>query len=594
MGAFKLFFEARQEYIDKIQDAVDKVSDRPFNELFQGKGDRFLIKVYNPNFEKAAKSFDILNKIDIKNRTVDGKNINTFLKGVKQSLKDEQTDINHREDKVLKMVFERMDDVREEIYDMASSLKEKMISLSSIPDKNNKFAYELKTANPPNSLGFLYKTDLTDTPLDITKILNKPLSVTETFDLLKMLMEKKLILPKNRKERNLNNNVFITLSDIYEQYVRYWTDKAIQSLKNKIEKFNSFKQAIDQNNIFYYLLFSRHPIDVLRMSDHKGISSCHRLQGAYSKEEGLYSDCALADARNDGGIVYLIKGSDGRKIQENLNDKDVFRDKDRDTGKIQPIGRIRLRRFIDLTTGKDFAVPAMLQDEQMYGFITEEIYQKILDYTREHQSIYKNPPEYTYAMNNIVLVGGTYSDEDLNDLLDNFFGKEEYANIKHKSRHFTSWQEKIDNIFKTKYNIPNPKFELHAQVVQNNRTGSYIHVRIVTKLAVPYQQQWNETGKFSENLDKVLEDLDHNNGIANLALGKDFKDGAYSLITKTTWTNGILDIDMSFNYHDPDKLLTLTYSLRRANNTYKLITDDLQRYINRKMLAMIEDQKEDQ
>jgi len=103
MGAFKLFFEARQEYIDKIQDAVDKVSDRPFNELFQGKGDRFLIKVYNPNFEKAAKSFDILNKIDIKNRTVDGKNINTFLKGVKQSLKDEQTDINHREDKVLKM-----------------------------------------------------------------------------------------------------------------------------------------------------------------------------------------------------------------------------------------------------------------------------------------------------------------------------------------------------------------------------------------------------------------------------------------------------------------------------------------------------------
>jgi len=594
MGEFKLFFEARQEYIDKIQDAVDKVSDRPFNELFEGKGDRFLIKVYNPNFEKAAKSFDILNKIDIKNRTIDGKNINTYIKDIRRSLKDEHHEIENKEEKILKTVFERMDNVRKEIYNIASTLKDKGLTISTIPNENSKFAYRISTISPLKSLGYLYDDDLNNTAFDIQSKTDKPLSISEIYDFLKALMEKKLVQRINREKREFNSNIFPVLASIYEQYVEEWVHKDKQSLKNKIQKFNSFKQAIDQNNIFYYLLFSRHPIDVLRMSDHKGISSCHRLQGAYSKDEGTFSDCALADAKNDGGVVYLIKGSDRKRIQENLNDKEVFFDKDRNVGKIQPIGRIRLRRFIDLSNGKDFAVPTMLQDEQKYGLITQEIYQKILDYTREHQSIYKNPPEYTYAMNNIVLVGGTYSDEDLNDLLDNFFGKEEYANIKHKSGHVTSWQEEIDNILKTKYNIPNPKFELHAQVVQNNRTGNYIHVRIFTKLAVPYQQQWNETGKFSENLDKVLEDLDHNNGIANLALGKGFKDDAYSLITKTTWANGTLDIDMSFNYHDPDKLLTLTYSLRRANNNYELITDDLQRYINRFMLAMIEDQKEDQ
>ena len=593
MGEFKLFFEARQEYIDKIQDAVDKVSDRPFNELFQGKGDRFLVKVYNPNFEKAAKSFDILNKIDTKNRTIDGKNINTYLKGIKQSLKDEQTDINNREDKVLKLVFERMDDVRKEIYNMASSLKEKTISISSIPDKNSKFTYELKTATPPKSLGFLYKTDLIDTAFDITKVLNKPLSVTETFDLLKLLMEKRLILPKNRKERNLNDNVFISLSSIYDQYVTYWTGKDIQSLKNKIEKFNSFKQAIDQNNIFYYLLFSRHPIDVLRMSDHKGISSCHRLKGEYSAKEGEYAECALADAQNDGGVVYLIKGSDVKRIKENLNDKEVFFDKDRNTGKIQPIGRIRLRRFIDLTNGKDFAVPTMLQHEQKYGLITPEIYQKILEYTREHQAIFKSPPEYTYAMNNIVLVGGTYSDEDLNDLLDNFFGKEEYANIKYKTGHITSWQEEIDNIFKTKYNIPNPKFELHAQTQQNNVMGNRILCRVFSKMNVPFQKQWNETNKFSENLDRVLDDMNHNLTVFNLVLKKYISAESYSKTEKNTWDNGILSTDIYFSVDDPDKLLAVTYPLRQANHNHDLITKDIQYQINRYMMAMVEDQKED-
>ena len=593
MGAFKLFFEARQEYIDKIQDAVDKVSDRPFNELFQGKGDRFLVKVYNPDYERTAKSFDILNKIDIKNRTIDGKNINTYLKGIKQSLKDEQTDINNREDKVLKRVFERMDDVRKEIYNMASSLKEKTISISSIPDKNSKFAYELKIATPPKSLGFLYKTDLTDTAFDITKVLNKPLSVTETFDLLKLLMEKRLILPKNRKERNLNDNAFISLSSIYEQYVTYWTGKDIQSLKNKIEKFNSLKQAIDQNNIFYYLLFSRHPVDVLRMSDHKRISSCHRLQGAYSPTEGEYSQCALAEAQNDGGIVYLIKGSDGKRIKENLNDKEVFFDKDRQEGKIPPIGRIRLRRFIDLTNGKDFAVPTMLQHEQKYGLITPEIYQKILEYTRGHQAIFKSPPEYTYAMNNIVLVGGTYSDEDLNDLLDNFFGKEEYANIKHKTGHITSWQEEIDNIFKTKYNFPNPKFELHAQIQQNNVMGNRILCRVFSKISIPYQKQWNETNKFSENLDRVLDDMNHHLTMFNTVLKKYIVANSYSRTEENTWNNGILSTDISFSVDDPERLLAVTYPLRQANFNHDLITEAMSKYLNNKMMDVVADQRED-
>ena len=215
MGEFKLFFEARQEYIDKIQDAVDKVSDRPFNELFQGKGDRFLIRVYNPTIEKTTKELGLDSKeFDWNKRTYRGHNLNTFIKRL-------------RKPEVLLQLY----------------------------NKYNRGGWE---------------------PDDYDGMLN----------------------------------------DLNTQY-----DRAIQGdhILYKINKeISALKQAIDQNNIYYYLLFSRHPIDVLRMSDHKGISSCHRLKGEYSAKEGEYSQCALADAQNDGGVVYLIKGADVKKIKENL------------------------------------------------------------------------------------------------------------------------------------------------------------------------------------------------------------------------------------------------------------------------------------
>jgi hypothetical protein len=366
-----LLNEATQEEIDKLKDAMEKVSDRPFNELFKDKGDRFLIKVYNPTFEKSAKSLDLdIDKFDWKKREYDGKNINKFFKGVRRN----------------PLLF---------------------------------IAHKMAEYDP------------------------------EEFG-------------------NIDKNFAELLSADEEERHQILIARGLLHMYKIINFISKLKQTIDQNNIYYYLLFSRHPIDVLRMSDHKGISSCHRLNG------GRYSHCALADAKNDGGIIYLIKGGDARRIQNNLDDKDIFEDKDRNISGIRPLGRIRLRRFIDLQTGKDFAVPTTLQDEQKYGTFTTELYEIAAGYTRKHQLISQNPPTPEYAAENIVLVGGTYSDESLDELLNNFFKKYDYGNIKHKTGHVTTWNAEIQEIlndYKSKYiNITSTnivdnsiKFEFHVE-----------------------------------------------------------------------------------------------------------------------------------
>ena len=399
---FKLFFEAKQEFVDQVKSAVDKVSDRPFNELFAGK-ERFLVKVYNPKFEKALKQTGYTPyAYDPKKRTLINKPYAKWCNAMKDFNKEK---IEERLDKILN------------------------------DDNTRIFLHD----NQDEYLWFIEESDemvLDNIPYDEDLFEN---DIINTNEYVKYKPSDKYII-KNKE--NVKKYLMRNINDLNP------VDPEIHYSLKMIKAMSALKQTIDQNNVFNYLCFSRHPIDVLRMSDHKGISSCHRLQGAYSDDHGMYAHCAIADAKNDGGVVYLIKGSDGNRIRNHLDDPEVFYDKDRGTGSIQPIGRIRLRRFIDLKTGADFAVPTMLNYETKYGLFTDEIYNVMMEYVREHQAIHKNPPELEYAKDNWVMVGGSYSDEDLGDLFSNFFnnGVDYSENITHKSKNLTTWQDEINII----------------------------------------------------------------------------------------------------------------------------------------------------
>jgi len=117
--------------------------------------------------------------------------------------------------------------------------------------------------------------------------------------------------------------------------------------------------TIDENegageiNSKYSIVLSRVPVDVLRMSDHEGIDSCHSQPKNYGSNGYFY--CAVAEAQNQGAIAYVVNTEDLEKID--LKSKEIFVDRERSIGGIRPLSRIRLRTLKDTSTDQTIAVP---------------------------------------------------------------------------------------------------------------------------------------------------------------------------------------------------------------------------------------------
>lgn len=106
----------------------------------------------------------------------------------------------------------------------------------------------------------------------------------------------------------------------------------------------------------YSIIYSRVPVDILRMSDFEdeGLESCH-------SEGNDYFTCALAEAQNEGAIAYAIKTEDLENID--LDDREIFYDRRRRIEGIAPVARVRLRNITDVGTGIAIAVPS----SRIYG-----------------------------------------------------------------------------------------------------------------------------------------------------------------------------------------------------------------------------------
>ena len=126
----------------------------------------------------------------------------------------------------------------------------------------------------------------------------------------------------------------------FENYSTYVND-SMEDLMNNIDKY------LVQN----YVIYSRHPIDVFRMSDHEGIQSCHSLPSEKGEDRfDQYNKCALSEAYGNGMIAYVIPAKDFKMFPptqeslDNMNDEEIFYDKKRpDAGELVPISRIRMK-----------------------------------------------------------------------------------------------------------------------------------------------------------------------------------------------------------------------------------------------------------
>ena len=145
------------------------------------------------------------------------------------------------------------------------------------------------------------------------------------------------------------------------------------------------------------IIYSRHPIDVLRMSDFDNIESCHSPE---SRGGGAtYYKCAVAEAHAHGFIAYVVKNEDLKATKstydyEDLSDQELldayqeadeefFLDSERGEGAVNPIARLRIKKYTAPTLGLSLAVP----EHRVYGQgINKELFSdEVLQWAKDNQ-----------------------------------------------------------------------------------------------------------------------------------------------------------------------------------------------------------------
>lgn len=217
-----------------------------------------------------------------------------------------------------------------------------------------------------------------------------------------------------------------------QNYVEYW---------NKNSRY--FRENPEEAFVDYSIVISRHPVDVLRMSDHRTIESCH-------SEGNSHFHCAIKEAKSAGAIAYIVETEDLDDVDIE-NDNEIFEDNDRGIDGIEPVGRTRLRRFDKTGTfTSDEKYSLLIPEKRIYGQDMAGFYEKIRDWALESQKdkwsqalvhdvereTDENPdpmkmdPDY---LRDFVYMGGEYQDTNSRRMFKSFFADYGGADFEHAS-----------------------------------------------------------------------------------------------------------------------------------------------------------------
>ena len=200
---------------------------------------------------------------------------------------------------------------------------------------------------------------------------------------------------------------------------KYWQQNA-GYIKNEIKNITNDK---------YSIIITRHPIDVLRMSDFDNITSCHSPASRTSAYQSYYK-CAVAEAQGHGAVAYVVETEDivkwsGRsdmsmdEIEEEMQDGEIFYDDKRQyAGTIEPISRSRIRhvRYYDTDAPKryDDGIDVGMPETRIYGAGIPGILNRVTDWARQNQKeVIENMPKNDnniIDLNRFMIFGGSYED----------------------------------------------------------------------------------------------------------------------------------------------------------------------------------------
>jgi hypothetical protein len=212
--------------------------------------------------------------------------------------------------------------------------------------------------------------------------------------------------------------------DVKKKYLN-WYARYKDSLYD-LQHYSQSEGDLDE----YAIVLSRAPIDLVRMSDHDRITSCHSRTGSHF-------ECAVQEAISGGAIAYLVKKESVQKAidADRFQEADLFKDYDRGVSGPTPKARLRIRMLdLRMPTDKDkhniqeIAVP----ETRIYGDASvPNFYRTVKNYIRNVQpysadSILNAIGE--GGREKVSLRGGTYTDNDLHTLLDSLYDRTEEFN----------------------------------------------------------------------------------------------------------------------------------------------------------------------
>ena len=239
-------------------------------------------------------------------------------------------------------------------------------------------------------------------------------------------------------DRGLFNRFLRVEGKYAEELARYWQSKADYIKKNL--------SSLDENK--YSILITRHPVDVLRMSDFDDITSCHSPPSRPS-DTTTYYKCAVAEAHGHGALAYVVNNSDLeeefgtgnlRAIEESSafqQNQDLFYDEARDAGaEIEPVSRLRLRQVRHFKTeqpkrhdeGTQIAVP----ERKVYGIDIPGLRDKVMEWVRANQeeAMLSAPTRGSAPkevnLDQFIKYGGSYEDNTIFGLVRDLYDDERF------------------------------------------------------------------------------------------------------------------------------------------------------------------------
>ena len=184
-------------------------------------------------------------------------------------------------------------------------------------------------------------------------------------------------------------------------------------------------------NDTYSIILTRHPVDVMRMSDFEKITSCHTPPSRDGSKQEYYK-CAVAEAQGHGALAYVVKTEDLlsetntgniESAEQELEEYDeIFVEQNRylhgTNLDLDPVSRTRLRqfKFFDwekYDAGEDQGTEVAVPEKSVYGQKIPGLVGTVTKWARQKQEeVIANLPKSgdKIDLDDFRIYGGSYED----------------------------------------------------------------------------------------------------------------------------------------------------------------------------------------